>query len=127
MNPVEKVRFVGMTDSLGDLTGSGCSDSRKTHAKAEKKWGKYGASPLTGLDETATITNEEPQQRPGVRQHSQFIIDGLSAARRDSHLIPAGEGDLHRRVLLHTLIVVDRQARGNQLTGTGLSFPRRRG
>ena len=61
---------------------------------------------MTGLASTARISNDEPQQRQEFGPHPAVNAE-LNAARRDSRLVPAGEGDLHRRVSLFRALAVN--------------------
>src|SRR5262245_30918421 len=79
---------------------SDCLESSKTHAKTGENCRNSDLGYLTGDYWTATITKGEPQQRTEFI-HTPSCGPWTEHRRRDSHLIPAGEGDLHRRVSLH--------------------------
>src|SRR5437879_5333544 len=94
------------------------------HAKAQEKRGKRLARPLTLSVTPARINSNETQQC------LEFMplppaVDGVNAVRRDSCLVPPGEGDLHRRVRVPSPASVLRV--GISSPGTAPSFPRRIG
>lgn len=78
------------------LRSNGRSQGVKTHAKARENGPKGGFRPLTDYVATYTLMMMRSQQR------LEFVLlpaamHGPNAVRRDSRLVPSGEGDLHRR------------------------------
>src|SRR5262249_33988809 len=82
-----------------DFRNSGCSCCINRHAEVHEKTGRKEPRPLTVSVTPATITSNETQQRVGFTRLPSDE-SRTESVRRDSYLVPPGEGDLHPRASL---------------------------